>query len=97
MVVRDLHVVRSVFSPPEVDLPLAFDPNAGLTGPVYCERLEPIAAQACKVSEGFSVVQDRQSPYCLIGGALVVWDGLTSEEPLGLPIPEASYRLLSLT
>jgi len=51
VIVHDLHIVSVPLVPDEADAILIVDPNAVLSTPIACERLEPVAGECRKVTE----------------------------------------------
>jgi hypothetical protein len=51
VIVHDLHVVSVPVVPDGADAILIVDPNAVLSTPIACERLESVAVECGKVTE----------------------------------------------
>jgi hypothetical protein len=51
VIIHDLHIVSVPVVPDETDAILIVDPNAVLSTPIACERLEPVAGEYCEVTE----------------------------------------------
>jgi hypothetical protein len=51
VIVHDLHIISLTVVPDEADAVLIVDPNAVLSTPIACQRLEPVAGECREVTE----------------------------------------------
>jgi hypothetical protein len=88
MIVRDLHVVSTIFPPSKTHPPLIIDSDAVLSLAVFVQTLEPIAGKHGESLERIGRIEDPQTLFRLVCEGSPLRNGVPVEEPLCITIME---------